>query len=163
MYTIYHIPGVKVGCTARDPKVRVKEQGHTRFEVLAETDDIETANELERLWQRRLGYRQDKRLYAGMTLMQEIANSLESKAKMLETRKTSEIWKQSRGKGLSVMMARVKKPVLQFTKAGDFIQEWPSASDAGRALGCTPQTINMCLQGKTKTAKRFVWRYKLPE
>ena len=51
-------------------------------------------------------------------------------------------------------------PILQFTKDGTLIKEWPSAHEAGRKLGFLPSTICNCLKGRYKSAGGFVWRYK---
>lgn len=55
-YTIYHIPGVKVGCTKRSVTKRVNEQGYTEYEVLGVYTDINEAAEREREFQLQLGY-----------------------------------------------------------------------------------------------------------
>ena len=49
-------------------------------------------------------------------------------------------------------------PILQFTKSGEFIKEWPSVNEAGRQLGISH--ICACLKGYRKSAGGFVWRYK---
>ena len=51
-------------------------------------------------------------------------------------------------------------PILQFTKSGEFIKEWPSLSEAYRQLGIAPTNICKCLKGRYKSAGGFVWRYK---
>ena len=51
-------------------------------------------------------------------------------------------------------------PVLQFSKDGTFIKDWPSATEAERQLGIARQNIGSCLKGRYKTAGGFVWRYK---
>ena len=51
-------------------------------------------------------------------------------------------------------------PILQFTKCGEFIKEWPSLSEAYRQLGILPSHICACLKGHSKSAGGFVWRYK---
>ena len=51
-------------------------------------------------------------------------------------------------------------PILQFTKNGTFIKEWPSARDAERQLGISQSHICHCLKGKRKSAGGFVWKYK---
>jgi hypothetical protein len=63
MYTIYHIPGVKVGATGRNPKVRVKEQGYNEFQILEVLDSLELASEREIYWQEKLGYGRDNNSY----------------------------------------------------------------------------------------------------
>jgi hypothetical protein len=39
MYYIYHIKGVKIGCSTQ-PKIRVKRQGYTEYEILETHNDI---------------------------------------------------------------------------------------------------------------------------
>ena len=51
-------------------------------------------------------------------------------------------------------------PILQFTKDGIFVKEWPSAHEACRQLGIACQNICACLKGRYKSAGGFVWRYK---
>lgn len=58
MYYIYHIPGVKIGCSMY-PKRRVKVQGYTDFEILAECIDKQEAGELEEKLQKKYGYKVD--------------------------------------------------------------------------------------------------------
>ena len=48
-------------------------------------------------------------------------------------------------------------PILQFTKDGTLIKEWPSLREAGRQLGISH--ICSCLKGRCKSAGGFVWRY----
>ena len=51
-------------------------------------------------------------------------------------------------------------PILQFTKDGIFVKEWPSLSEACRQLGISQSNICHCLKGSYKSAGGFVWRYK---
>ena len=48
-------------------------------------------------------------------------------------------------------------PILQFTKDGELVKEWPSAKEAWRQLGIS--NICACLKGRKKSAGGFVWRY----
>ena len=48
-------------------------------------------------------------------------------------------------------------PILQFSKDGTLIKEWPSASEACRRLRIS--NICHCLKGRKKSAGGFVWRY----
>ena len=52
------------------------------------------------------------------------------------------------------------KPIIQYTKDGEFIRELTSASEASRVLGICQSTITRCCQGIFKSAGGFVWRYK---
>jgi hypothetical protein len=58
MYYIYHIKGVKIGCST-DAKRRVKQQGYTEFEILESHVDIDTASKREVELQSEYGYNVD--------------------------------------------------------------------------------------------------------
>ena len=51
------------------------------------------------------------------------------------------------------------KKVLQYTKSGEFVREWPSAMEAQRELGIAQSHICACCNGKLKSASGYVWRY----
>jgi hypothetical protein len=55
MYSIYHIPGVKIGCSKRVEQ-RVKQQGYTHYEVLETHTDINIAAKREKELQTEYGY-----------------------------------------------------------------------------------------------------------
>jgi hypothetical protein len=58
MYYIYHIPGVKIGCS-NNPKKRVEGQGYNNFEIIEEHTDINLASEREIQLQKEYGYKVD--------------------------------------------------------------------------------------------------------
>lgn len=53
---------------------------------------------------------------------------------------------------------RPQTPVIQFSKTGEFIAEYPSIKEAERCLGCNH--ICECCKGKQKTAGGYIWKYK---
>ena len=53
-----------------------------------------------------------------------------------------------------------KIPILQYDLDGNFIREWPSATDVGIEV---KSFICKCLKGKKPTAYGFIWKYKEPE
>lgn len=61
-YTIYHIPGIKIGCTSQLER-RLKIQGYTDYEVLEVHEDIEKASVREKELQREYGYNKDSASY----------------------------------------------------------------------------------------------------
>jgi len=63
MYYIYHIEGIKVGCTNNPAKRIVHQQGYKDFKILAKTKCIDEASKLELEWQNKLGYKNDIRTY----------------------------------------------------------------------------------------------------
>lgn len=52
------------------------------------------------------------------------------------------------------------KPILQFTKDGEFVKEWKSIRDVERNLGYAKQHISSCCNGKRKSSNGFVWKFK---
>ena len=58
----------------------------------------------------------------------------------------------------AIVKANSKK-VLQLTKSGEFIKEWPSVMEASRQLGISNVSICNCCNGKYKSAGGYVWKY----
>lgn len=52
------------------------------------------------------------------------------------------------------------KPVLQFDKNGNFIQEWKGASFIKEELGFNPGHISSVCNGYRKSSNGFIWKYK---
>ena len=52
------------------------------------------------------------------------------------------------------------KPILQYSKSGEFIREWQGAREVERVLGINSSHIISCCKGKLKSSGGFVWRYK---
>ena len=50
--------------------------------------------------------------------------------------------------------------ILQFSKNGEFIAEYPSTGEAERQTGCYHGNICNCCKGNRKSAGGFIWRYK---
>lgn len=68
MFYIYHIKGIKIGCT-NNLKRRVEQiQGYKDYEILATTDSIKEASKLEIYFQNKLNYKQDKNSYLQLTI-----------------------------------------------------------------------------------------------
>ena len=55
---------------------------------------------------------------------------------------------------------KLSKPVLQYTKSGEFVKEWKSASDVQRNLGYFQNSISNCCNGKLKSAYGYIWKFK---
>ena len=50
--------------------------------------------------------------------------------------------------------------ILQFSKNGEFIAEYPSTKEAERQTGCYQSHICKCCKGRLKTCGGYIWRYK---
>lgn len=54
---------------------------------------------------------------------------------------------------------KTSKPVLQFTKSGELIREWPSTMECERN-GFDHRGVGDCCRGKQKSAYGYIWIYK---
>lgn len=54
---------------------------------------------------------------------------------------------------------KLSKTVLQYDLEGNFIKEWKSVTECGRN-GFIQSDICKCCNGKLKTHKGFIWKYK---
>lgn len=52
------------------------------------------------------------------------------------------------------------KPVLQYTKDGEFVREWDCLTDVERELGIFQSNISHCCSGKRKSSGGFIWKYR---
>jgi hypothetical protein len=58
------------------------------------------------------------------------------------------------------LRASISKPVLQFSKDGEFISEYFGAREAAKRLDIVPSSIIECCNQKRKSAGGFIWKYK---
>lgn len=49
--------------------------------------------------------------------------------------------------------------IIQFSKQGEKIKEWVSATEAARQLGICQSNISACCMWKDKTYKGYLWKY----
>ena len=64
------------------------------------------------------------------------------------------------GTRIQRVVEKTSKPVLQFTKLGEFIQKWKSLTDVHINLGYSQGNISQCCNEKRKSAYGFIWKYK---
>jgi hypothetical protein len=64
------------------------------------------------------------------------------------------------GTGLQRRSATRKIPVLQYSKNGDFLAEYPSQRDAAQATNGSFQAIGQCCLGHIPSSGGFIWRHK---
>ena len=64
------------------------------------------------------------------------------------------------GTGIQRISEKKSKPVLQYTKSGEFVKEWKSMNDVQRNLGYSKGNISSCCTGRLKSAYNFIWRFK---
>lgn len=67
------------------------------------------------------------------------------------------VFSEERKKNISISKY---KAVVQLTKEGEFIKEWPCIKDAAQFLSCNQNCISACVTGVNKTGKGYKWVYK---
>ena len=55
----------------------------------------------------------------------------------------------------------LKKPIVQFTKDGEFVKKWDGAVDVEREMAIPRQGIYNCCNGKQQTSGGYKWCYAL--
>lgn len=67
---------------------------------------------------------------------------------------------EKRGKKYGAINGKKRSiPILQFSKDGELVKEWPSLSEAECQLGIAGSSICACLKGRLKSAGGYIWRY----
>jgi hypothetical protein len=85
MYCIYHIPGVKIGCSS-EIDTRIEQQGFNEYYILEEHVDIYTASEREIELQKQYGYKVDKIPYYRTMVSQVASRNKKSRIKAIKSR-----------------------------------------------------------------------------
>lgn len=70
------------------------------------------------------------------------------------------IFSEEHCRKLGIINEKNYRPILQYSKAGELIKEWPSITEAVKSFNPPAETINANLGGRSKTAKGLVWKYK---
>ena len=71
-----------------------------------------------------------------------IAKSVEHRKKLLESKKNS------------------GHKILQYSLTGEYIKTWDNIDEVAKTLGVSRESIAGCCRGKSKTAHKFIWKYK---
>jgi hypothetical protein len=164
MYYIYHIEGIKIGCS-KMPDNRVKRQGYSEYSILEKHNDILTASIRERELQKEYGYKVDSSDYYKQMKMvvaaqtpsarKKAAKNTNQKERVIKAvatcHKLNYQWNKEGRKNLAV---------LQYDKNGNLIGEYESLRLAAEAIGVTHGFITMVCQNKRKSAKGYVFKYK---
>jgi hypothetical protein len=157
MYYIYHIPGIKIGCST-EPNTRVEKQGYTEYEILETHIDIDIADIREKELQKEYGYKVDTATYKqsrewackgssnGGKKVHQLYPNL---AKKLGAKNGKENGINSRYK--------LQKKVLQYDLSGNFIKEWDGVNLVKNETGIC---ISHCVRGLKKTAGGYIWKFK---
>lgn len=169
MYYIYHIPGVKIGCT-KNLKSRIKSQGFTEYEILEEHYDINLASDRERELQRKYGYDVDTQSKIYSSLFSEMGKKGGGKhsKKQLEWRKNLHIvTKEYKIKYCSEVLSKIgkenfknqaiklRKKVIAININTNESKIYESITAASNELGAQRAYIRKVLKGEWKQIKGY--------
>jgi len=70
-----------------------------------------------------------------------------------------ESWKKTRSGWKEWADTNLKRPVLQFSKNDEFIQQFESITAAAKSVNGSPSNIKYTIEGKFKTAYSYKWKY----
>ena len=90
-------------------------------------------------------------------------HSEETKRKMAEAQTGKHLSEEHKNKISESMTGKhnkPQKPILQFSKTGEFIAEYPSLMEASKITGYSQGNICKCCKGKYKSCGGFIWKYK---
>ena len=177
MYYIYHISGVKIGCTV-NPKRRVKEQGFTQYEILETHFEKRIAGQREKELQKQYGYRIDTINYEisikRITKAQAISlatkdewlpkvdwkareEKIDSKEKWNKIKSSPNYLNMDRSSIGFKAQAKRKKIILQYDLNGNLLKEWNcGARHMPEKYKCAGQACR-----SNKIMYGFIWKYKM--
>lgn len=96
--------------------------------------------------------------------IEAILSSTETRKKMSDSAKrryeTPEGRAHIEGMWTDKRKIRISKPVIQYTKDGQFIAEYFGAHEASRCTGVVCSSIIECCGGKRRSAGGFIWEHK---
>ena len=158
MYYIYHIPGVKIGCTT-NPKGRVKQQGYTHYEILEIHTDIQLVSEREIELQKIYGYKADTCTYYDSikrnAKKQNIAGRISATKQWKENRE-SQLLKSI--KGGEVTSKKYSKIIQQCDLNWNILNTFSSTKQAAKSINGFSSTLRGAIVSKG-TYKGFRWKY----
>lgn len=186
MYYIYHIEGIKIGCT-NNPKRRIKKQGYTEYTILEEHDDIITASIREKELQKEYGYEIDDCPYYKTIIGNKEAAKKAGQAavasgqiyslfgiggKALRDKviKDDPNYFKNIGKigsmkgslkGGNATKYKKEYAILVYKyNTGEYVGEYPNQLEASKALNLHSQNIGRQLNGKANHTGGYTFKYK---
>jgi hypothetical protein len=153
-YYIYHITGIKIGCSTR-PKYRVKQQLYSNFEILEQYTDIYIASDRELELQKKYGYKVDNLPY-WKSYKQSInrRNKLTKEIKTAASKKGGSIGGKTAFKNKSGLFAMSAEKTKQVKIAGGKASSIVNKINGVGIYGISKeQRIKNGIEGNKKRAK----------
>ena len=158
MYYIYHIEGVKIGCT-KNPKNRISQQTKGEYEILEIYDDKFIASKRELELQKQYGYEVDtcdyvKSTYKFNPLAPSIAGKVSATKSWNENRER-EIEKSY--KGGKANAEKNGKPVIMCDMNGNHLKHFINRSEAARFVNGNKAPLMQVINKPNNSYKGFKW------
>jgi len=158
MYYIYHIPGIKIGCT-KNPNNRLRQQNAKSYEILETHSDITIASQREIELQKEYGYKVDTSTYYDSTKKFKLDN-----VKKAGRASATKSWKENRDrelqksyKGGQVSREKFSKTTIMCDINGNHITTFKNRKDAARYVKGFAAPLTNTLNHPTKTYKGYKW------
>jgi hypothetical protein len=161
MYYIYHIQGIKIGCS-KNPKNRTRQQKATQYEILETHTDIHIASEREIQLQKQYGYKVDTTTYYNSTKCYKIENvrkaGICSATKQWKENRDRELQKSIKGgKGNAEKSSKI---IQQCDLDWNVLNTFSSTKLAAKSINGHASVIRMTILSKG-TYKGFRWKYPI--
>jgi hypothetical protein len=158
MYYIYHIKGVKIGCS-KNPQNRTRQQGATEYEILETHCDIDVASEREIQLQKQYGYKVDTTTYYNSTKQFKIENVV--KAGKVSATKS---WKENRDRELEKCSKAGKanaelngKPVIMCDMNGNPLKYFNNRTEATNHVNGNKAPLIQVIDKLNKSYRGYRW------
>jgi hypothetical protein len=158
MYHIYHIPGIKIGCSTQ-PKQRVKAQGYSTFQILETHSDIYEASKREIELQKQYGFKPDCKSPYYVSKNNRRVWTQTDRDKSKETLLKNGFFNEWYKKGNA---SRIR-PVAKYDLNDNLIETYKSVSDAARSVNREGNTSIICGCCNNKPNRKsymgFKWKW----
>jgi transcriptional regulator with PAS, ATPase and Fis domain len=189
MYYIYHIPGVKIGCTDNVER-RIQQQGFIDYQILEEHIDIFRASNRELALQKEYGYNVDNIPYfksvkqwgakAGSIGGKNAAATQRKNNIGFHTKDKTKISKRAQLGGVALLekygsehfkkmrensncieksKEACSKGIVRIDEYGN-TRTYNSITEASKDMNTSVTAISNCLRGKVKTSCGYKWYYQ---
>lgn len=159
MYYIYHIPGVKIGCS-KNPKRRIKQQGSNDFIILEQYEDIEKASERERELQKEYGYKVDYTTYTKSIqgYNQEKVSKAGKASSLKQWSEKRELQIEKSKKGGKINSEKTSKITHMCDTNGNILMTFKNRKDAAKYINGFAAPLKNVINHPTRTYKGFKWK-----
>ena len=164
LYTVYRLENVVtkknyIGMTSRNPKERWCRGYHGKM------GDAINNYPFDLCWKKHIEFQTSNKEQA-LELESELMKWYDSIENGYNTSPfgSSHIFNEELKNKISESMTgkhnKPQKSVLQFSKSGELIAEYPSGKEAQKQTGLPTSNICSCCKGRQKSCGGYIWRYK---